>query len=138
MKKLVSVLCMMVMLISLFSVTDMVQASSDINIIINGVEQKYDVMPIIQNGRTLVPMRGIFEALGADVTWIEPTRTVVGSRDRKYVKLRIDSDTYYSEQKILVFQWEVNGECGFNHYLCGYPPIPLKMYKEFLKKYNEK
>ena len=46
--------------------------------------------------------------------------------------------TYYSEQKILVFEWEVNGECGFNHYLCGYPPIPLKMYKEFLKKYNVK
>lgn len=46
--------------------------------------------------------------------------------------------TNHSEQKILVFQWEVNGVYGFNHYLCGYPPIPLKMYKEFLKKYNEK
>ncbi len=44
--------------------------------------------------------------------------------------------TYYSEQKILVFEWEVNGVQGFNHYLCGYPPIPFKMYKEFLKKYN--
>ena len=114
MKKFVSVLCMMVMLISLFSVTDMVQASSDINIIINGVEQKYDVMPIIQNGRTLVPMRGIFEALGADVSWIEPTRTVVGSRDRKYVKLRIDSDTYYvngieQENKLDVAATIING-----------------------------
>ncbi len=44
--------------------------------------------------------------------------------------------TYYSEQKILIFEWEVNGVRGFNHYLCGYPPISLEMYKEFLQKYD--
>jgi len=43
---------------------------------------------------------------------------------------------YYSDQKILVFEWEVNGEQGFNHYLCGYPPISLEMYKTFLQNYN--
>jgi beta-mannosidase len=44
--------------------------------------------------------------------------------------------TYYSEQKILIFEWEADGERGFNHYLCGYPPISLSMYKNFLQKYN--
>lgn len=43
--------------------------------------------------------------------------------------------TYYSEHKILVFEWETDGEHGFNHYLCGCPPISLQMYKEFLQKY---
>lgn len=43
---------------------------------------------------------------------------------------------YYSDRKILVFEWEVNGEQGFNHYLCGYPPISLEMYKTFLQNYN--
>ncbi len=43
---------------------------------------------------------------------------------------------YYAEQKILIFEWEVNGARGFNHYLCGYPPISLEMYKTFLQKYD--
>ena len=33
---------------------------------------------------------------------------------------------YYSEKKILIFEWSANGEAGFNHYLCGYPPISLE------------
>ena len=43
---------------------------------------------------------------------------------------------YYSEQKILIFEWECDGERGFNHYLCGYPPISLDMYKTVMKKYH--
>ncbi|MBE6551430.1 MAG: glycoside hydrolase family 2 [Ruminococcaceae bacterium] len=43
---------------------------------------------------------------------------------------------FYSEHRILIFEWEINGERGFNHYLCGYPPISLQMYKEFLQKYD--
>ena len=44
--------------------------------------------------------------------------------------------TFYSEQKILIFKWEANGEKGFNHYLCGYPPISLEMYKKVLENYG--
>lgn len=44
--------------------------------------------------------------------------------------------TYYSEQKILIFQWEIGEESGWNHYLCGYPPISLTMYQKVLKKYG--
>ena len=43
---------------------------------------------------------------------------------------------YYSEQKILIFEWTANGESGFNHYLCGYPPISLNMYTKIMKKYR--
>ena len=50
----------------------------------------------------------------------------------KVVKL----PTYYSEQKILIFEWEVGDERGYNHYLCGYPPISLEMYKTVMKKYH--
>ena len=44
--------------------------------------------------------------------------------------------TYYSEQKILIFEWEIDDECGYNHYLCGFPPISLEMYKTVMKKYH--
>ncbi|MBE7046539.1 MAG: hypothetical protein E7396_03890 [Ruminococcaceae bacterium] len=114
MKKVLSMLICLVMIISSFAFTTSVLADDGINVVINGKEQTYDVMPVIVNGRTLVPMRAIFEALGAEVTWIEPTRTVVGSRDRKYIKLRIDSDTYYvdgieQESKLDVPATIVNG-----------------------------
>lgn len=36
---------------------------------------EFDVAPIIENDRTLVPIRAIFEALGADVTWDQETKT---------------------------------------------------------------
>ena len=41
---------------------------------------------------------------------------------------------YYSEKRVLIFEWEYNGEAGFNHYLCGYPPFSLEMYKSAMKK----
>lgn len=36
---------------------------------VNGVRVKSDVSPIIENGRMLVPLRAVFERLGAEVTW---------------------------------------------------------------------
>ena len=44
--------------------------------------------------------------------------------------------TYYSEHKILIFEWEANGSQGSNHYLCGYPPISLEKYTRLMKKYG--
>lgn len=38
-----------------------------------------DVPPTIVDGRTLVPMRAIFEALGAEVDWDGETRTATGT-----------------------------------------------------------
>jgi len=43
---------------------------------------------------------------------------------------------YYSEQRILIIEWEANGKCGMNHYLCGYPPIDLEMYASVINKYR--
>ena len=43
---------------------------------------------------------------------------------------------YYSDKKILIFEWEANGERGFNHYLCGYPPFSLDKYREIIDKYK--
>lgn len=95
MKNIFTIFISVIMIVSMFAVPMGANADADISVVINGVAQRYDVMPQIVNGRTLVPMRGIFEALGAEVTWIDATDTVVGSRDRKFIKLRLDSDVYY-------------------------------------------
>ena len=41
---------------------------------------------------------------------------------------------YYSDRRILIFEWVMDGESGFNHYVCGYPPISLEEYKKFLER----
>ena len=46
-----------------------------ITVIINQVTVEFDVEPILENGRVLVPLRKIFEILGATVTWDEGTKT---------------------------------------------------------------
>ena len=43
---------------------------------------------------------------------------------------------YYSDKKILIFEWVANEKSGYNHYLCGYPPISLADYKKAIEKYS--
>ncbi len=47
--------------------------------------------PKIVNGRTLVPIRPVCEAIGADVSWDEATRAVTITRAEKEIKLTIGS-----------------------------------------------
>jgi len=49
----------------------------------------FDVNPVIENGRTLVPMRGIFQALGAAVEWDGVTQRIVAMSPERKVELQI-------------------------------------------------
>ena len=49
-----------------------------VTVVVDGKMLEFDVNPVIYEGRTLVPMRLIFESLGAEVTWIDATKTAVG------------------------------------------------------------
>jgi hypothetical protein len=62
-----------------------------INVTVDGRILRTDVPPVIMQGRTMIPFRSIFEALGAVVHWDESTRTVTGSKDTAVVTLRIGS-----------------------------------------------
>jgi len=64
-------------------------ASPRIAITIDGRPLVTDVPPEIRNGRTLVPFRAIFEALGARVEWDERTNTVRGISGHITVRLPI-------------------------------------------------
>lgn len=54
-----------------------------------------DTPPTIVDGRTLVPVRAIFEAIGATVTWENDTRTAIGVRGDTTVIIQIDNTTAY-------------------------------------------
>jgi hypothetical protein len=49
-----------------------------VGVVVNGVRQNFaaDSQPFISGGRTFLPVRGIAESLGADVTWNSATSTV--------------------------------------------------------------
>jgi len=50
-----------------------------------------DVAPIISDGRTLIPVRAVSEALGADVGWNPETRTVTIERADTTIRMTIAS-----------------------------------------------
>ena len=63
----------------------------DVSLVINGEALNFDVPPVIENGRTLVPLRAIFEALGADVEWLNDTREIVSQFQGKEIRLQINN-----------------------------------------------
>lgn len=62
----------------------------EVKVIVNGEKVVFDVKPIIEEGRVLVPVRAIFEKLGASVTWDGNTRTVFSEMGDRKVSMVID------------------------------------------------
>jgi len=59
---------------------------------VNGVSIKLDVPPVIENNRTLVPIRFISEQMGAKVTWNEVKKQVTIVQSSKTIVLTINSN----------------------------------------------
>ncbi len=74
-------------------VSDDIEGKEEIRILLNNKFVHCDQKPVLFNGRTLVPMRAIFEALGATVSWDDSTQTATGTKDEKTVSLTIDKNT---------------------------------------------
>ncbi|HZG13391.1 MAG TPA: copper amine oxidase N-terminal domain-containing protein [Candidatus Bathyarchaeia archaeon] len=72
-----------------------VNTSGKIIIFIDGQLHTFPKPPVEVNGRTLVPLRAIFEALGAKVEWDEATQTVTATKDNNTIKLTIGSKVAY-------------------------------------------
>ncbi len=73
-------------------------SESDILVSIDGEYLNFDVPPTVINGRTLVPVRTIFEALGLEVSWDSETQTISGTRDVLEIKLTINNDLAYKNE----------------------------------------
>ena len=67
-------------------------SSHDVIVRINGSGIEFTQRPMVYRNRTLVPLRAIFEALGADVTWDDATKTVTSKKGDSQVTLQINSD----------------------------------------------
>ena len=69
-----------------------VQIGSDV-MTVNGEVEQLDVVPVIHNGHTYLPLRAIAEALGAKVDWIAATKGITLKLGNNTVGLQIGNST---------------------------------------------
>lgn len=82
----------LLVMISVFLLT---LSAGAVDLYVDNVKIETDTPPMIVSNRTLVPVRAIFEALGADMTWDGETRTATGKNTDKTVVIQIGSATAY-------------------------------------------
>ena len=68
-------------------------SASAINVHVNNNNVKMDVSPVIVDGRTLVPVAAISNALNSSVSWDESSRTVTITKGDKVISLQLDNKT---------------------------------------------
>lgn len=94
--------------IIVFAVNSCSADEKKIGVSINGKEVSFDVSPIIIEGRTLVPLRAIFEALDVNVSWDDSTKTVMATTEGKIIVLQIDNNfAFVNSEK---FELEVSAK----------------------------
>jgi hypothetical protein len=60
-------------------------------VLIDGNAMQSDTGPVVIGGRTLVPLRSIFEALGATVKWDADNNAIFCTKDKTSITLHIDN-----------------------------------------------
>jgi len=73
----------------------MVFANDDVTVSINGQPVTFTGQgPAVVGGRTLVPIAGVFQALGFETQWNPETRQVTVTRDDDVIVITVDSSTF--------------------------------------------
>lgn len=91
MKKSIALLLTLILVIGILPFG--VSASENIYVTVDGATLKFDQPPIMQNDRVLVPMRLIFETLGATVEWDEYNQYVKATKEDISITMQIGNNT---------------------------------------------
>ena len=88
------------------SLEELKESPDIVTVTVDGIALQFPLQdPIIIEGRTLVPMRTIFEALGADVQWIDEdgVQSIVAATEETTINMTINSEKFYvnGEEKTL-------------------------------------
>lgn len=100
MKKIISIIFAMLFIVSMFSLHTEA-STAPIKVFQDGKELKFDIDPIVENGRTLVELRGIFEAFNVKLSYDSSTKVIKGEHEYNNVSLTIGSKiAYVNNQKV--------------------------------------
>ena len=92
-KKMMATVLAFVMVFGLFGAAAL--QANEIGVSIDGVAVDFEGQPpALVDGRTMVPVRGVFEALGFDVSWEQATLTATLTRDDFEVVISIGSEVF--------------------------------------------
>lgn len=69
--------------------------ADDVSVVLNGTPLAFDQPPIITDGRTLVPMRVIFEALECNIKWNNDTKEITAQNADSTIQLTVGSTISY-------------------------------------------
>ncbi|MDN5332473.1 MAG: hypothetical protein PWP45_1698 [Tepidanaerobacteraceae bacterium] len=103
-------------------------------ILLNKKEMKFDVPPVIKEGRTLIPVRAIMNGFGATVTWDEVSKAVYVENDGVKITILFENTTVYVNEKAVTL--DVPAQIVSNRTY-----VPLRFLSEVLGKkveYDEK
>jgi hypothetical protein len=74
------------------------EKQTKISVLIDGLPVAFDVPPVIENGRTLVPFRAIAEALNVEINWDGDTQIISATGGKTSVRLQIGNKTAYRNE----------------------------------------
>lgn len=70
-------------------------STEEISVLFDGQPLSLEVAPQVVNGRTLVPLRAIFEALGAEVQWNSNEQSIIAIQGNTVLNLTIGRNTAF-------------------------------------------
>ena len=80
--------------ITLMSGATVFAEGREIVVEIDGVAVEFDVKPQIINDRTMVPMRKIFESLGAKVEWVPEMERVIATFGSTVINMKVNDNVF--------------------------------------------
>ncbi|MEW9701596.1 stalk domain-containing protein [Paenibacillus sp. SI8] len=75
------------------------ELASQVSIVIDGEERKFEQAPVIVNGSTMAPLRAIFEALGATVEYNAASHSITARKSGTTLQLSLGQTTAYKNGK---------------------------------------
>lgn len=87
MKKIILIFSVLLLLMAAGNV----YASDDIKVVINNKELYSADKPVVVDGRTMLPLRAIGEAMGCEVIWVNGTQTANLKNESTIVSMQIDN-----------------------------------------------
>lgn len=99
MRKQINKLLMLILVfVGIFSSTCL---AKDIEVIMDGEKLLFDNPPILEEGRTLVPFRKIFEILDYEVSWNGKEKSILATKKGKELKLTINSKEIFVDEQLI-------------------------------------
>ena len=108
-----------------YSIIDSLKYVKEISVILNGQKLSFDQSPYIENGTTRVPMRKIFESLGATVEYDSNTKTITVRKGSNIIELATGSSTAKINGREMTLTTSVENKNGITM-------VPLRFVSEAL------